>query len=338
MRTTFVPELVNGPFGDPGLYIDLRDERRALLIDIGDITALPPRKLLRISHVFVSHAHMDHFLGFDHLLRIVLGRKRQIVLFGGPAFIRQIEHKLAAYAWNVVHRYETELVFVVREVALDGQRGCWAKFSSANRFKREDWGEWTYEEDVILDEPGLRVRAQFVDHGIPVLAFAVEEKAHVNIWKNRVAELGMTTGPWLRSLKQAILRGDPEETPIEAHWIDRHGSHRAVHALGELKAQIVEMVPGRRIGYVTDLRFTEPNLLALEALLAGCDTLYIEAVFLHEDAEHAARKNHLTARQAGAIARRLQARTVVPFHYSPRYSDRPLAIPQELQWSRDRIS
>ena len=25
--------------------------------------ALPPRKLLRISHVFVSHTHMDHFAG-----------------------------------------------------------------------------------------------------------------------------------------------------------------------------------------------------------------------------------------------------------------------------------
>ena len=75
MRGIFEPRLVNDAFGDPGLYVDFRDERRALLFDLGNITGLPPRKLMRLSHVFVTHTHMDHFAGFDHLLRVVLGRK-----------------------------------------------------------------------------------------------------------------------------------------------------------------------------------------------------------------------------------------------------------------------
>jgi hypothetical protein len=35
-------------------------------------TELAPRKLLRISDVLVTHRHMDHFAGFDQLLRVIL--------------------------------------------------------------------------------------------------------------------------------------------------------------------------------------------------------------------------------------------------------------------------
>ena len=112
MRCLFEPRLVNEAFGEPGLYVDFRDERRALLFDLGDIRVLPPRKLMRLSHVFVTHAHMDHFAGFDHLLAVTLGRKSRLVLFGGPNFVDQIEHKLRAHTWNVVYRYD-ELVLDV---------------------------------------------------------------------------------------------------------------------------------------------------------------------------------------------------------------------------------
>ena len=91
---------------------------------------------LRVSHVFVSHTHVDHFVGFDQLLRVLLGRKRELVLSGGPGFIAQVEHKLRAYTWNVVHRYEMELMIEAREFDPEGQRRC-ARFSSRRAFARE---------------------------------------------------------------------------------------------------------------------------------------------------------------------------------------------------------
>lgn len=324
------PRLVNDAFGDPGLYCDFRDERRALLFDLGDITTLPPRKLMRVSHAFVTHAHMDHFAGFDHLLRVVLGRKERIVLFGGPGFVDQVEHKFRAYSWNVVHRYEVELVVEARELDLDG-RGRSGVFSSRRRFEREEGEAFEPAGDVLHDEATFRVRGRFVDHEIPCIAYALEEKARVNVARDRLAALGVTAGPWLGALKKAVLGGAPGSTPIEVRWRDREGEHAHTRTVDELRHVILDLAAGRRVGYVTDLRYSEGNVEALAGLLGGVDVLFIESVFLQQDAEHAARKNHLTAHQAGTIARIVGARQLVPFHFSPRYEGRAQALAAEAQ-------
>jgi len=329
MRPLFEPQTLNDVFGDPGLYVDFRDERRALLFDLGDVSRLPPRKLLRLSHIFVSHTHVDHFVGFDHWLRVVLGRKERVTLTGGPGFIDRVEHKLAAYTWNVVHRYEVPITLDVREIA-PGGAGRSARFSSLRHFAREDGEPWTLQDDVLHAEEGFRVRTAFLDHDIVCLAFALEEAMHVNVWKNRLAKMDLPTGHWLRDARRALAAGAPDDAPIAIRWRDREGEHSLTRSLAELR-EAFELVPGRRIGYVTDIRYTAANVEALERLLAGVDLLFIESVFLDADAEHAARKNHLTARQAGTIARRLNARTVVPFHFSPRYEGRDAEVIAEVQ-------
>lgn len=326
----FEPQLVNDSFGDPGLYVDLRDESRALLFDLGDVSGLPPRKLLRVSHVFVSHTHVDHFVGFDHLLRVLLGRKRELALVGGPGFIAQVEHKLRAYTWNVVHRYEVELVLDVREFDLEGRQRR-ARFSSRNAFTLEAGVASAWTDDVLLDEVLFRARGRFVDHEMPCLAFALEEKARPRVAKDRLAALGVSTGAWLRELKLAILSGAPADTPIELRWRDRDGEHAMTRRVGELAHIVLDVAPGHRLGYVTDLRFTDANRDTLSKLLAGVDQLFIESVFLDSDLAHATRKNHLTARQAGVIARELGARAVVPFHFSPRYEQRADAVRAEVR-------
>ena len=328
MRTLFEHHLVADAFGDPGLFVSFRDERRALLFDLGDLARLRPRDLLRLSHVFVTHAHMDHFCGFDPLLRVVLGRKDRVVLFGGPDFVAQVEHKLRAYTWNVVHRYEVELVIEACELDMDGSVRR-ARFSSRRGFEREDIEGLTAAGDVLYEEASFRVRARFVDHDIPCLAYAIEEKARLRVATERLTALHLTTGPWLRELKHAVLTGAPEDTLIRVEWRDKQGEHAMTRRVDELRPLILDPVPAHRLGYVTDLRFTQANIAVLAQLLTDVDVLYIESVFLDEDRAHALRKNHLTARQAGEIARRLRARAMVPFHHSPRYEGRAAELEAE---------
>ena len=69
-------------------------------------------------------------------------------------------------------------------------------------------------------------------------------------------------------------------------------------------------------------------------LAADADLLFIECVFLSSEADHAARKFHLTAAQAGRIARAARAKAVIPFHFSPRYLGREAELRAELERAR----
>jgi ribonuclease BN (tRNA processing enzyme) len=46
-------------------------------------------------------------------------------------------------------------------------------------------------------------------------------------------------------------------------------------------------------------------------------------------AETAAQKYHLTAGQAGALARQARAKRIVPFHFSPKYKSDPHVLAEE---------
>ena len=117
MAPRFHPCLVNGPFDDPALYVPFAYEKRAILFDLGDLRRLPPRDILKISHCFVSHTHMDHFCGFDRLLRICLGREKRLHLFGPEGFLTNLEGKLRGYNWNLVNHYRYPFEITASEIS-----------------------------------------------------------------------------------------------------------------------------------------------------------------------------------------------------------------------------
>lgn len=330
MAPRFHPQLVNDPFGDPGLYIEFQFEKRSILFDLGELNRLPPRKLVRVSDVFVSHMHMDHFSGFDRLLRVMLGRDHTLRLFGPEGLVAAVSHKLAAYTWNLVETYAANLTLVVSEFPGDGTLRTVA-FACRDRFRPSAERIRRVENGRLLAEQSLGVRTVVLDHGIPCLAFALEEQAHVNIWKNRLEQMGLRVGPWLRDLKQAIVRGDPDNAPVTARWQEDGTQRERTLPLGLLRGEVAVIAPGSKIVYVVDAAPTDSNLAAIRSLAADATILFIETPFLHEDLERARTRRHLTARLAGGVARAAAVQRLVTLHYSPRYEDRAEELVREAE-------
>jgi ribonuclease Z len=159
----------------------------------------------------------------------------------------------------------------------------------------------------------------------------MEEKNHVNFMKNRLAELGLPVGPWLADLKQAVLREESDDFLVKVWWRDGEKLVERLIPLGELKRDILRIVPGQKIVYVTDVVYSPENAGKIITLAHGADYLFIEATFLHEAEERAAERRHLTARQAGLLARAAGAGRAIPFHFSAKYSGQEELLRSELE-------
>lgn len=323
MRPLFHPQLVNGPFGDPALFVECLHQRRALLFDAGELHGFPPGKLLKVTHVFISHTHMDHFIGLDHLVRLMLGRPKRLHVYGPAPLLDQVLSRMASYSWNLVDGYGERLILDVTQV----HEGSLERviLDCAERFRDPGVREVQPFDGCLCKDPFFVVRAVLLDHKIPCMAFCLEETRHIQILKTRLQELGLRPGPWLRRLREVILHGEGDDKPVEVE-----PSHKGPIPLGWLRERVVQESAGQKIAYVVDAGFTEPNRRGILSLARGADILFIEAAFLQEDQDRARAKSHLTAFQAGCLASEAGVRRAVPIHFSPKYAPDAKRLVKEI--------
>jgi ribonuclease Z len=315
----FHSKLVNDPFGDPAAYVEFMYRKEAVLFDLGDISTLPPRKILKLSHIFISHTHMDHFIGFDHLLRVCLGRDQHVHIYGPPGFIPSLGHKISAYNWNLVENYTNDLVIHAHEIDSDGNM-TQCKYRCQTAFRPEPEEKETARGFVISENDFFSVSCMFLDHKIPSLAYRLDEKKRVNVMKNNLQAMGLPIGPWLTELKDSILQDKPDNTPIIVWW--REGGSRRegdTLPLGLLREKLIKITPGESLSYVADALYHAENVQRILKIAQKADHLFIEACFLESDARRAKEKYHLTAAQAGRLARDAGVKRITLFLFSPKY-------------------
>lgn len=319
MRPSFHCRLINGPFDDPGLLINLTFRKRVLIFDLGDLSAVPSNELLKAHRIFVTHTHMDHFIGFDLVLRLMLGRDKRLCLYGPKGFLANVAGKLSAYTWNLVQNYSEALV--IEAVEIDGNHRSSRTFDCRSGFMAGEPRHEPFSDGIVYQEPAFRVRAVSLDHQIPCLAYSLEERFHVNILKARLDELGLTVGPWLSAFKALLFQQADPKTPVQAPCAGPPQCLKTF-SLEALSNGIARISKGQKIAYITDAVYSPENEEKMVHLAAGADYLFIEAAFLDSERDLAQAKFHLTARQAGLIARKAGAKQITIFHYSPRYFDR----------------
>ncbi len=315
MKPTFHHRLINDPFEDPSLFVRMLRERRAFLFDAGRIDRLSPGDLLKITDVFVTHMHIDHFIGFDTLLRALLRRETPLKVYGPEELISCVEGKLRGYTWNLIQEYPIK----IEVFGISRRKMRHASFYAEQSFARIDREEMVFEGSA-LEAPPYTVSAVNLSHGIPCLAFSLKEDFHINIDKTGLSAMNLSTGPWLSDLKQMIRAKAAPDTPLRVDGRE--------FAFSDL-VHIAAVTEGQKVSYVTDVSPEEDNLIRVTQFVKDSDTLYCEAYFLHEDRERAFERHHLTAKMAGEIARQAKVRNLVLMHFSPKYRDRMEKMEEE---------
>ncbi|MCR5662836.1 MAG: MBL fold metallo-hydrolase [bacterium] len=301
--------LINPPWEDAGILAETQIPEETWLFDIGDISRLRIKDVMRINRIFITHTHIDHFIGADHLLRMNLFSERPVHFYGPEGITEQLGHKLQGYVWNLTE--DSKFKIICTEIGenqlTETVFPCCQKFLPLPAASRDFNG--------TLEIAGIKIRAAQLEHGAPCLGYCLETPVSAAINKKALQELGLEPGPWLAELKNAALM--PESGRPRTISDAKGTPHSAEDAITKL----ITLKPGKKIAYITDTIFNKASVKTIKELAQGCGELWCEACYLNESLEKARANYHMTARQAARLAAELKAEKLFLVHYSRRYKD-----------------
>lgn len=153
------------------------------------------------------------------------------------------------------------------------------------------------EDGVFLETDDFSVGAYRMEHFCPCLAYNFIEKEKRRIKIDYLKKIGLKPGPLVGQLQKgkAIMFNKKKITPDQATSVQR----------------------GRKVAFILDTGFNKNCILAAK----DADLLVSESTFLEsEHFDKALERGHLTAKQAGTIAKQAKVKKLLLTHISQRYA------------------
>jgi len=262
----------------PAIAIQRKDE--LILFDCGEGLQ---RQMIQASigfhrkmKIFITHMHGDHVLGLPGLLQTMslLERERKLNIYGPigiKAFVESIKETVQFVLTFPVNVYEIE------------------------------------DEGMVCGEKEYEIYAEWVDHVIPSLAYALVEKPRPGrFFPEKAKRLKIEKGPMWSKLQQGESIRLPNGRIVKSEEVT-----------GPLRA-------GRKIVYTGDTKSTK-NLIEFAK---NADLLIHDATFDDELFERALEDGHSTPSQAAETANKAKAKRLILTHISARYKDTSVLVEQ----------
>ncbi len=309
-RALSTVRLVNGSTGDPVLYLDYPGSDDAILFDGGDNGNLSMAQLGDLEAAFITHHHVDHFIGLDRIIRANTDRDKVLHLFGPVNTIRKVYDRITAYEYPF---FPFQKITVEVTELLPGIRRS-ARLECAKKFPKPEIVEQNWTGRVCHESENWCVEAVHTDHTVPCLAFALVEKAGYHPDPVKLATGSLRPGRWLQEAMRMLREGLDSSARFEING----GSF----TLGALAEQYFVRSPGARVAYVTDTLWSERVRPQLIELAQGAWRLYCDSFYSAKEVKQATKYRHMMAPQAGELAKLARVEQLVLIHFASRYAGR----------------
>jgi ribonuclease Z len=268
---------------------------------------------------------MDHFYGFDRVLRCCHATKTAVNVYGPPGIICNVQGKLNGYTWNLVNDYNFSLtVYELNK----GNTANKTIFSAKNSFAAENSG-------VVKIDIGESFSLDYTtfDHGTASIGYRITEPTRYRVDGTLFPEYGYVAGPWVGLLKKLV------DAEIYDAILDVQTTAGTIkRSVSELKSELLTKIVPQVLTYITDISPSEENAVMAAELAKNSTLLIIEATFSSKDADHASKKNHLTTAMAKNIFLQSDSKYVHFTHFSSRYEQMKGEFWAEITENmRDRI-
>lgn len=154
------------------------------------------------------------------------------------------------------------------------------------------------KSEVIYEDKSLLIKTIPLHHRVPTAGFLFEEKPRErHLLIDRCEKLGIPFAYY-----QGIKRGNDWTDPQSGKVIPN-----------ELLTS--DPTPSKSYAFCSDTMYAE----SIVPILRGCDLLYHEATYSHEDKVKARQRGHSTAVEAATIAQKAGVKQLVLGHYSAQF-------------------